>query len=101
TTASTASQGQDWFTASNWTNSQIPNSNSTIASFSSTVGGVPDYVVNGNATIYGLTFNGNGGSDLNLVSGANGTGLYALTFATNDGTTPTITSTGTTRLISL
>lgn len=101
TTASAASQGQDWFTASNWTNGQIPNSDSTIASFSSTAGGVPDYVVNGNATLYGLTFNGNVGSDLNLVSGANGTGLYSLTFATNDGTTPTITSTGTTRLISL
>lgn len=94
TTASTTQQGQDWLTTTNWTGGTAPNSNTQIANFGSHMasGSVPA-VVNGGVTAYGVTFGGSANGDLTMVSGANGTGLNALTFATNDSTTPMISLT--------
>jgi len=96
TTATAISQGVDWFTTSNWTGGVVPNSNSTIANFSSNSNASANVpvVVNGAATVYGVTFAGTINGDLVLVSGANGTGLYSLTFATDDSSTPKLTLTG-------
>lgn len=90
TTASTMYQGVDWFTTSSWSGGTVPNSNSTIAAFNSNSSASTNapVVVNGSATVYGLSFTGSTNGDLLLVSGANGTGLYSLTFATNDSSTP-------------
>ena len=92
TTASTIRQGQDWLTGSNWTGGVAPNGNSTIATFDGQASSVPGIVVNGNVTIYGLNnTNTLSGTDVTLLSGANGTARYALTFATNDASTPKMT----------
>lgn len=90
TTASTMYQGVDWFTTSSWSGGTVPNDSSTIAAFPSNSNGSTNapVVVNGNATVYGLSFTGSTNGDLLLVSGANGTGLYSLTFATDDTSTP-------------
>ena len=70
----------------------MPNSNSTIAAFNGNTTSAPAFVINGNATVYGLTNNNNSaGTDVTLISGANGTGLYSLTFATDDSSTPKVT----------
>ena len=101
TTASTTYQGQNLLNGSNWTGGTAPNGNTIVANFGNTAANIPAYVVNGSQTLYGLTFNGGGSSDIALVSSANGTSLYTLTFATSDASTPKMTLNGTTRLIAL
>ncbi|MGN6505341.1 MAG: beta strand repeat-containing protein [Tepidisphaeraceae bacterium] len=99
--AVTAVQFADFQLPANWT-ANVPNSSNQIASFGSTPSNFQGVSIVGNNTLYGLTFNGGGNSDLGINGGGVGTSFGTLTFATNDATVPTITqTTGTTRLINL
>ena len=104
TSASTINQGVDWPTTSNWTGGIAPNSSSSIASFANNSNASTNapIVVNAGITVYGLTASGTNNGDVVLVGGASGTGLNALTFATDDSSTPKISLTsGSNSLIAL
>ncbi|MDP4626483.1 MAG: autotransporter-associated beta strand repeat-containing protein [Akkermansiaceae bacterium] len=89
---------QDLSNAATWTGGNVPDTNSEIMLLNSSSGSVPAFIVTQDQTIYGFQYNGSG-SDLVLASGADGTDLHTLTFATNNASTPKISFTSTARVV--